>query len=148
MRVILQERVANLGNVGDCVRVARGFARNYLLPRGKAVQENEANLGIFETRRASLEQRAADVLSEAQKRAQEFDNCVITLTAQASEEGKLFGSVGPRDIAKAAQAMGKVLEKSEIEMPEGPIRLLGEYTVTLQLHSEVHSKVTIIVNPV
>ncbi|OGT51075.1 MAG: 50S ribosomal protein L9 [Gammaproteobacteria bacterium RIFCSPHIGHO2_12_FULL_42_13] len=147
MKVILQERVGNLGNVGDQVNVRRGFARNYLLPRGKAVQATQNNILAFEARRAELEKRAADVLSEAQKRAGQFEACVLNLSVQASEEGKLFGSVGPRDIAKAAHSSGKPLEKSEIEMPEGPIRTVGEYTVTVQLHSEVHVKIKVVVNP-
>ena len=100
MRVILQERVANLGNVGDQVRVKRGFARNYLLPRGKAVQATSESIVLFEQQRADFEKRAAAVLEEAKKRALQFENCVLTLSVQASEEGKLFGSVGPRDISK------------------------------------------------
>lgn len=148
MKVILQERVTNLGNVGDSVNVKAGYARNYLLPRSKAVQATSSNIVAFEKRRAELEKIAADVFSAAQQRATAFEGLVLTLTAQASEEGKLFGSIGPRDIAKAATDLGKTLEKSEVEMPEGPIRVLGETTITVHLHGEVHAKIKVVVNPV
>ena len=146
MKVILQERMINLGNVGDEVNVRPGFARNYLLPRGKAVQATQANVIVFEKRRAELEKKAADALAAAQKRAIEFENFTVTFASQASEEGKLFGSIAPRDIAKAVSDTGKHLEKSEVEMPEGPIRAIGEYQITLFLHGEVHTKIKVVVN--
>lgn len=148
MKVILQERVTNLGNVGDQVNVKAGYARNFLLPRGKAAQATEANIVIFEKRRKELEKKAAEVFAAAQKRATEFEGFVVTLTAEASDEGKLFGSIGPRDIAKAATDAGKPLEKSEVEMPEGPIRIIGENTITVNLHGEVHAKIKVVVNKV
>lgn len=147
MKVILQERVANLGNVGDQVNVRAGFARNFLLPRGKAVQASESNIVAFEKRRVELERKAADVLAAAQERAKQFEGFVVTLSVQASDEGKLFGSIGPRDIANAAIDAGKVLEKSEVEMPEGLIRVIGEFPIAVHLHGEVSAKITVIVKP-
>lgn len=148
MKVILQERVANLGNVGDQVNVKAGFARNYLLPRVKAVQATSVNIVAFEKRRAELEQKAAEMLAAAQKRATALEGFIVTMAVQASEEGKLFGSIGPRDIAKAVTEAGHVLEKSEIEMPEGPIRIVGETIVAVSLHGEVHAKIKVVVRPV
>ena len=145
MKVILQERVTNFGNVGDSVNVRAGFARNFLLPRGKAVQATESNIVAFEKRRVELERKAAEVLAAAKERATQFEGFVVTLSVQASEEGKLFGSIGPRDIAKAAEDAGKMLEKSEVEMPEGPIRVVGEFPITVHLHGEVSAKITVIV---
>jgi len=147
MKVILQERVTNLGNVGDQVNVKAGYARNLLLPRGKAIQATASNVVAFSKRRAELEKIAAEVLAAAKTRAASFEGFVITLAAQASDEGKLFGSIGPRDIAKAVTDAGKELEKSEVEMPEGPIRILGETVITLHLHGEVQAKIKVVVNP-
>lgn len=147
MKVILQERVTNLGNVGDQVNVKAGYARNYLLPRSKAAQATASNIVAFEKRRVELEKIAAEVFAAAQVRAASFENTVITMAAQASDEGKLFGSIGPRDIAKAVSDSGKPLEKSEVEMPEGPIRMIGETTITIHLHGEIHAKIKVIVNP-
>lgn len=147
MKVILQERVTNLGNVGDQVNVKAGYARNLLLPRGKAIQATSSNVIIFEARRVELEKIAAEVFADAQKRAASFEDHVVTLTALASDEGKLFGSIGPRDIAKAVTDSGKTLEKSEVEMPEGPIRTIGETIITVHLHGEVQAKIKVIVNP-
>jgi large subunit ribosomal protein L9 len=147
MKVILQERVTNLGNVGDAVNVKSGYARNYLLPRNKAVHATEKNIVEFEKRRAQLEKLAAETLAAAHARAASIEGLVLTLVAQASEEGKLFGSIGPRDIAKAATDAGHALEKSEVEMPEGPIRILGETVIGIHLHGEVHAKIKVVVNP-
>lgn len=146
MKVILQERVANLGNVGDQVNVKSGYARNFLLPRAKAVQATPANVVAFEKRRVDLEKKAAEVLAAAKVRAESFEGLSIVISAQASEEGKLFGSIGPRDIAKAVSDAGKELEKSEIEMPEGMIRAIGEYTIGIHLHSEVQAKIQVVIN--
>lgn len=146
MKVILQERVTNLGNVGDQVSVKAGYARNYLLPRGKAMQATPANVIVFEKHRATLEKKAAEVLEAAKGRAQELEGYVATMAVQASDEGKLFGSVGPRDIAKIVSDAGKHLEKSEIEMPEGPIRTVGEYAIVVHLHGEVQANIKLVVN--
>lgn len=147
MKVILQERIANWGNVGDQVNVKAGFARNYLLPHGKAIQATSANIVAFEKRRAELEKKAADTLAAAKARTSVIDGLAVVITAQASDEGKLFGSIGPRDIAKAVNDAGHSLEKSEVEMPEGPIRAIGEYTITVHLHGEVSAKIKVTVNP-
>lgn len=145
MKLILQERVANLGNVGDQVDVKPGYARNFLLPRGKAVQATAKNIIAFEARRAELEKKAAEVLAAAQKRAQVLNDFVVTIEALASDEGKLFGSLGPRDIADAVTQAGHPLEKSEVEMPNGPIRMLGEHTVKAHLHTEVNVTINVTV---
>jgi len=145
MKVILQEKVMNLGQVGDQVNIRAGYARNYLIPKGKAVYATKENIVAFEARRAELEKKALEVLSQAKKRAEQFENFLLTIHALAGEEGKLFGSIGPRDIVKAAVAAGHMLEKSEIEMPEGPIRAVGESTVSLHLHSEVTVKIKVFV---
>lgn len=141
MRVILQREVANLGKVGDQVTVRRGFGRNYLLPQGVALLATGKNIAEFETRRAALEKAAAEVLSAAKIRAEKLAEMEVVIEAPAGEEGKLFGSVGPRDIAewvsKAGASKGITLEKKEVSMPEGPIRQVGEYTVQLKLHSAV-----------
>lgn len=147
MKVILQERIANWGDVGDQVNVKAGFARNYLLPRGSAVQATPENIVAFEKRRAELVKKAAATLAAAKERAEKLEGLAITISAQASEEGKLFGSVGPRDIAKSVNDVGHELEKSEVEMPEGPVRAVGEYTITLHLHGEVSAKIKVTVNP-
>jgi large subunit ribosomal protein L9 len=137
MQVILQQEVANLGKVGDQVSVKAGFGRNYLLPEGIAVLATSKNIADFEARRAELEKNAAEVLANAQNRAKKIAEMEIVIEAQAGDEGKLFGSVGPRDIAESATQKGVQVEKKEVIMPEGPIRQLGEYQVTLKLHSVV-----------
>lgn len=146
MKLILQERVTNLGNVGDQVNVKAGYARNFLLPRKKAVQASANNIVAFENRRVELEKMAAEVFAAAQQRAADIEGHTVTMAVLASEEGKLFGSIGPRDIAKAVTDSGKALEKSEVEMPEGPIRSVGEHTITVHLHGEVHANIKVIVN--
>ncbi len=137
MRVIIQEKVANLGKVGDQVTVKPGYGRNYLIPQQKAVLATPENIAEFEKRRVELEKVAAEVLAVAQERAKKLEALSLKIEAQAGEEGKLFGSVGPRDIAEAATHAGAELAKSEVTMPEGPIRQAGEYEITISLHSEV-----------
>lgn len=145
MRIILQEKIANLGAVGDQVQVKSGYARNYLLPFGKAVIATPGAITDFELRRADLEKAAARTLAQAQKRAENLRGRIITITANASEEGKLFGSIGPRDIMSAFGQIGIFMNKSEINLPEGSIRSIGEYKIRLQLHTEVSVLVDIIV---
>lgn len=144
MRIILQERLPNLGEVGDKIKVKAGYARNYLIPKGKAVKATAENEVIFEKRRAELEKQAAEILAIAKKRAVELEKLVLKLEAHASDEGKLFGSIGPRDVADAIIAAGVEVVKSEVEMPEGPIRHVGEHEVSLSLHGEVHVTVKIV----
>lgn len=143
MRVILQEKVANLGNVGDQVMVKRGYGRNYLVPLGKAVFATKENIAEFEKNRAEFEKKAAQVLVEAQQKSEKLANKSFTIETQASEEGKLFGSIGPRDVANAVSQQGIEVAKSEVRMPRGPIRQVGEYEVDLQLHSEVITTIKI-----
>ncbi|MCB1827722.1 MAG: 50S ribosomal protein L9 [Coxiellaceae bacterium] len=137
MRVILQEKIAHLGDVGDEVTVKRGFGRNYLIPKDMAVIATPENQALFEKRRAELEKASAAKLTAAQARGKALEGLTVKLEAQAGEEGKLFGSIGPRDVAEAITAAGQAIEKSEVDMPEGPIRNIGEYDVTIHLHSEV-----------
>lgn len=145
MEVILLEKIANLGELGDQVRVRAGYGRNYLLPFGKAVPATKDNVEQFEARRAELEKAAAAKLAEAQARAGQLDGLVVTIVANAGDEGKLFGSVGARDIADAIAAAGVVVAKNEVKLPLGPIREVGEYEVELQLHSDVASVVRLAV---
>lgn len=143
MRVILQEKLANWGNVGDQVTVKPGFARNYLFPYGKAMPATKENMAEFEKRRASLEKAAAELLAKAQKRAEALASLAVKIGANASEEGKLFGSIGARDVAQAITKAGIEIEKREVNMPEGPIRQVGEYEIQVQLHSDVKATVKI-----
>lgn len=145
MEVILLEKVANLGSLGDKVNVKSGYGRNFLLPYGKAAPATEANVKAFEERRAELEKAAADKLATAQSRAEALEGASFTVTSKAGDEGKLFGSIGVRDIADAITAAGTDVEKSEVRLPEGPLRLTGEYEIELHLHSDVEVTVTLAV---
>ncbi|WP_097460871.1 50S ribosomal protein L9 [Mangrovitalea sediminis] len=146
MEVILLEKIANLGALGDKVRVKNGFGRNFLVPYGKAVPATKANIEAFEARRAELEKAAAEAFAGAEARAEKLKELALTITAKAGDEGKLFGSIGVRDIADAVTATGIEVGKSEVRMPEGPIRNTGEFDITLQLHSDVtvDIKVTVV----
>jgi large subunit ribosomal protein L9 len=147
MNVILLEHFANLGELGDEVTVKGGYARNYLIPKGKAVRATAANRAIFEERRAELEQAANEQLSAAQARAEKLKDLSVTFVAMAGEEGKLYGSVGTKDIADLVTAQAIEINKSEVRLPEGVIRSTGEYEVDLQLHSEVTVSITLTVVP-
>ena len=138
MDVILLETVGNRGGLGDQVSVKAGFGRNYLLPQGKAVPATAENVAEFEARRAELEAAAAAALTEAEKRADAINGAsAVTIAMKAGDEGKLFGSVGTRDIAEAATAAGIAIDKSEVKLPEGALRELGEYEVAVQVHAKV-----------
>jgi large subunit ribosomal protein L9 len=137
MEVILLEKIRNLGGIGDKVSVKPGFARNYLLPQGKAITATSDNLAKFEKRRAELEQKAQDVLAKAQERATALRKLVVKIPMQASEEGKLFGSVGVREIVEAVHQLAGVLDKNEVILPEGAIRQTGVFDVQIMLHSDV-----------
>jgi large subunit ribosomal protein L9 len=148
MNVILLERVNNLGDLGDEVSVKAGFARNFLLPQGKAVQANESNRAVFEERRAELQAAADDKLSVAQARAEKLAETVITMVVKTGEEGRLYGSVGTQDIANALVAEGhEEVVRAEVQMPEGAIRVIGEYDIGLQLHSDVTVDIKVNVVP-
>ncbi|MBL6748983.1 MAG: 50S ribosomal protein L9 [Nevskia sp.] len=145
MELILLEKVKNLGDLGDTVKVKSGYGRNFLLPQGKALPATTANRKVFEERKAELLKKAQDSLSAARMRAEKLTGAVIRVKALAAEEGKLYGSVGPNEIARAAAAQNLDLRKSEIDMPEGAIRLIGTYTVVARLHTEVEANLTVVV---
>lgn len=145
MQLILLQKVTNLGGLGDKVNVKPGYGRNFLIPYGKAVPATEANVAAFEARRAEYEAKANATLASAESRKAALEGAEITVRANASTEGKLFGSVGTRDIAEAFTAAGHRLEKSEVVMGEGPIRRTGEFEVTVHLHADVETKVKVTV---
>lgn len=143
MQVILLEKIGKLGNLGDKVAVKAGFGRNYLFPYGKAVPATEANLADFEARRSELEKAAAEKRGVAEARAAQLAELSLVIPANAGEEGKLFGSIGTRDIAAVITAAGVAVSKSEVRLPEGVIRELGEYEIAIQLHSDVTQAVSL-----
>jgi large subunit ribosomal protein L9 len=143
MEVILLENIANLGELGEKVSVKSGYGRNFLIPQRKAVPATKANLIDFEVRRAELQKLADEKLAVAKARAEKVNALSITLTTKAGDEGKLFGSITVRDIAEAAVSRGVDIEKTEIQMPDGPLRQLGEYVITVQLHSDVTAELKV-----
>ncbi len=144
MDVILMENIENLGSVGDKVTVKAGFARNYLVPQGKAKMATAENLAEFEARRAELEKAAAEALANAEARKTAIETLdVIEIAARVGSEGKLFGSIGVADISDAITALGQTVEKSEIRMPEGPVRETGEHVIDIHLYTDVDTQVTI-----
>jgi large subunit ribosomal protein L9 len=145
MQLILLQKVKNLGNLGDKVNVKPGYGRNYLVPQGKAAPATEVNVAEFEKRRADYEAKANQQLAGADARRAQIENATIMIKANASPEGKLFGSVGPRDIAEAFTTAGTTIEKSEVVMAEGPIRHIGEFEVQIHLHADVHTTVKVTV---
>lgn len=148
MQVILLENLGRIGDIGDKVDVKAGFGRNYLIPNGKAVRATPENVKMFEERRAELEKAAEDKLTSAQGRAKLIEEIgSITITQLASDEGRLFGSVGTREIADAFTAAGEEVEKSEVLLPEGALRDIGEYDVDLQLHTDVTVTIKLVVAP-
>jgi large subunit ribosomal protein L9 len=145
MDVILLQKVANLGAIGDRVKVKSGYGRNYLLPSGRATLATAANVARFEARRHELEKLAGEQLGGAQERAAALRELRLTITAKAGSEGKLFGSVGTSDIAEACTAAGHRVNRSEVRLPTGPIRAVGEHQVTLHLHTDVEVTITVII---
>jgi large subunit ribosomal protein L9 len=143
MQVILMEKVVNLGGLGDVVKVKDGFARNYLIPHGKAKRATAANLKEFEGRRAELEKKAAEQLAAAQERAARLEGLMVQITRKAGVDGRLFGSVTNADIAEALEAQGIPVAKGEIRMPQGPLKHVGEFPLTAQLHSDVLANFTV-----
>ena len=142
MQIILLEKVQNLGGLGETVDVKPGFARNFLIPSGKAVSANEANMAEFESRRSELERQQAEVVNAAKARAVKLENLTIVIAHRAGEEGKLFGSVGPADVAAAITATGTEIDRSEVRIPES-IRQVGEYAVDVHLHADVIVSITL-----
>jgi len=147
MDLILLEKVQNLGDLGDLVKVKAGFGRNYLVPQGKAAPATKENLAQFEVRRAELEAAAQEKLGQAETRRTGLTEVVVEITANASEEGNLYGSIGPREIASAVSALGHEVNKSEVIMGEGPLRSVGEFDVIVQLHADVDTIVKVIIHP-
>jgi len=137
MQVILMEKLANLGNLGDVVKVKDGYARNYLLPKGKAKRATEANLKAFEARRAELEKAQADALAKAQERGAKLEGLMLRLMQKAGVDGRLFGSVTNYDIVEALQKQGHEVERSQVRMPEGALKQVGEYPLQIALHADV-----------
>jgi len=146
MNIILLDKVANLGGLGDQVSVKSGYARNFLFPQGKAVPATKLNVEKFEARRAELEAKIAEVLSAAQARADQLTALeAVSISSPAGDEGKLFGSVGTRDIADAVSAAGVAVTKAEVKLPTGTLRDLGEYEIDVQLHAEVTATVKVVI---
>ena len=143
MNVILLESVENLGGIGDLVKVKPGYGRNYLLPQGKAALATSANMKKIEARRAELEKAAAEELAKAKARAKVISGVELVISANAGSEDKLFGSVGPIDIAEAFAAVQVEVERSEIRMPDGPIHSLGDFQIGIHLHTDVDTEVTV-----
>ena len=147
MELILLQKVKNLGNLGDKVNVKPGYGRNFLVPQGKATAATADHIAEFEKRRAEYEAKANQLLSGAEARRAQFEGASVTIKANASPEGKLFGSVGPRDIAEAFTAAGLALDRNEVVQGEGPIRHIGEFEVRVHLHADINSTVKVIVVP-
>ena len=143
MEVILLEKVGRLGNLGDRVNVRAGYGRNYLVPFGKAVAATDDNVAEFEQRRAELEKAAADRRATAEARAAKLEGVNVTIEANAGDEGKLFGSIGTRDIAEAVTAAGVEVQKSEVRLPLGVIRATGDYEIDVQLHSDITTTINV-----
>jgi large subunit ribosomal protein L9 len=145
MEIILLEKVDNVGGIGDRVRVKSGYARNFLIPQGKATLATAANIAKFESRRAELEAKAAAELAEAQGRAKKLEGLVLKIEMQAGTEGKLFGSVGTVDVAEEIAKRGIEVERSEIRLRDGPLRVVGEHHIDLHLHTDVNVEITVVI---
>lgn len=143
MQVILLEKVANLGSLGDIVKVKDGYGRNFLIPQGKAKRATEANKAEFAARRAELEKQQAAILATAQARAEKLANFVVSIAQKAGVDGRLFGSVTNFDIAEAITAKGVEVAKAEVRLPNGPLKAIGDYTITLALHHDVTADITV-----
>ncbi|MAK92605.1 MAG: 50S ribosomal protein L9 [Oceanospirillaceae bacterium] len=145
MQIILLEKVENLGALGDTVNVRPGYARNFLFPKGKAVPATKANVEQFEARRAELEAQSAAKLADAESRKEKIEEIELSVAVKAGEEGKLFGSLGNRDIADLVTEAGVAVEKAEVRLPEGPIRNVGEFDIAIHLHPEVNAVLKLLV---
>ena len=143
MQVILMEKVANLGGLGDVVRVRDGFARNYLIPQGKAKRVTPENLAEFERRRAELERQQAEKLAVAQEKAARLEGLMVQIARKAGVDGRLFGSVTNFDIAEALKAQGHEVEKADIRLPHGPLKSIGDVQIQIALHSDVAATITV-----
>lgn len=145
MEIILLEKIANLGNMGEKVNVKPGYGRNYLIPQGKAAAATAGNIAEYEARRVELEKASADAMTAAQARREELLEKVVTIASHAGEEGKLFGSVGTADIARALTDSGTAVERHEVRLPEGAFRVVGEHDVLIQLHTDVDVTIKLLI---
>ena len=145
MDVILLTKVANLGNIGDRVKVKSGYGRNFLLPKGKATLATPENVKRFEARRAELEKIAREQFQDAESRAEAFKEFKLQITAKAGTEGKLFGSIGTADIAEACTKAGQKVSRSEVRLPNGPLRMVGEHVVVLHLHTDIDVQLPVVI---
>ncbi len=145
MDVILLTKVANLGNIGDRVKVKSGYGRNFLLPKGKATLATPDNVKKFEARRAELEKIARDQFQDAESRAAAFKDFKLQITAKAGTEGKLFGSIGTADIAEACTSQGHKLARAEVRLPTGPLRTVGDHMITLHLHTDIDVQLPVVI---
>ena len=145
MQVILMDKVVNLGNLGDVVKVKDGFARNFLIPTGRARRATQANMEAFAAQKAELERVAAEKLADAQRRAEKLEGNSVTISQKAGVDGRLFGSITNADIADALKAQGHEVAKAEIRLPDGPFKAIGEYAVVLALHTDVTANITVVV---
>jgi large subunit ribosomal protein L9 len=143
MQIILLEKITNLGQLGDVVKVKDGYARNFLIPAGKAKRATEANLKAFEARRAELERESADRLAAAQAVGERLEGLTVQITQKAGVDGKLFGSVTNADIAEALKALDFAIERAMIRMPEGPLKTIGDFPVVVGLHTDVQASITV-----
>lgn len=143
MQIILLDRVANLGGLGDVVKVKDGYARNFLIPKGKAKRATRENLALFETRRAELEKQQAEALAAAQARGAKLEGLMVQIAQKAGEDGRLFGSVGNSDIVEALEKLGHEVERSQIDLPNGPLKQVGDYPIILSLHTDVSATITV-----
>ncbi|BEV73483.1 MULTISPECIES: 50S ribosomal protein L9 [unclassified Paludibacterium] len=146
MQVILLEKVANLGQLGDVVKVKDGYGRNFLIPQGKAKRATEANLKEFEARRAELEAKQAQILADAKVRGEKLEGAVVTIEQKAGVDGRLFGSVTNVDIAEAVTAFGVEIKRHEVRLPNGPLKAIGEYELEIALHHDVVAPIKIVVS--
>jgi large subunit ribosomal protein L9 len=145
MQVILMDKVVNLGNLGDVVKVKDGYARNFLIPTGRARRATQANMDAFAAQKAELEHVAAEKLADAQRRGEKLEGARVTISHKAGVDGRLFGSITNADIADALKALGHDVAKAEVRLPEGPFKAIGEYPVVVALHSDVTANITVVV---
>jgi large subunit ribosomal protein L9 len=145
MQIILMDKVVNLGNLGDVVKVKDGYARNFLIPSGRARRATQANMAVFAAQKAELERVAAEKLADAQRRGEKLEGSSVKISQKAGVDGRLFGSITNADIADALKAQGHDVAKADVRLPEGPLKAIGEYSVVLALHTDVTANITVVV---
>lgn len=145
MQIILMDKVVNLGNLGDVVKVKDGYARNFLIPTGRARRATQANMEAFAAQKAELERVAAEKLADAQHRAEKLEGGSVRISHKAGVDGRLFGSVTNADIADALKAQGHDVAKADVRLPDGPLKAVGEYSLVLALHTDVTANITVVV---